>query len=303
LAPTAATQRVAPPSDDECGLGHPSPFTPLTPPSRMTTETASSVAPAPDMMSIEIPSEPHDWSDETFTNIWAGMLIYAEALPTQWATEVNYRLQRQRSQPEPDLRAQLSSWGAKRECPSSTNGVNQRPRKKRKPIDDETRDRAVAERETQELPVRRTLARKWKTSEPGHRALGMEALVVPPQGVSHTPAPGPVVTGATPGLLEREEAWTVGRGGFVEDPHDKLETDEERWERLMKREGDVWTCKGCGGRRFADRNTLQKHCKSLSHGKERDMRKCPQCEKRYASWKGVKRHMREKHSQVGDGAM
>jgi len=251
------------------------------------------------MTGFEIISELHNWSDERITDILKGMLIYAQALPTQWVREVNYRLQRQRGPPEPDLRAQL------REGPSSTNDINAGRRKRRRPIeDDETGDRAAAQRgKTQELPVRRTPDRKQMESKPGHRALGMEALVVPPQGVSPTRSLGPVITGAIPGPLERDEAWTEGRGGIIEDPHDDEETDKERWERLMKREDGVWKCMGCGGKPFADRSTLQRHCKSLAHGKKRDMRKCPQCDNEYARWSGVNRHMREKHSQVGDGAI
>src|SRR5712672_4098785 len=125
--PTTAPQYVALPNDDGCGLGHPSPITPLSPPSRTTTATASSVALDPvDMTGFEILSELHKWSDERITDILEGMLIYAQALPTQWAREVNNRFQRQRGPPEPDLRAQL------REGPSLTNDINPGQRKRKR---------------------------------------------------------------------------------------------------------------------------------------------------------------------------
>ncbi|KAH9967553.1 hypothetical protein BC827DRAFT_1152842 [Russula dissimulans] len=305
LAPTAATQCVALPDDNGCGLDHPSPFAPLSPPSRTTT-TTSSVALAPaDMMSSEILSELHNWSDERLIDILARLLIHPQALPIQLVREVNYRLQGQRGPPEPDLRAQLRGWGVECEGPSSTNGINPGQRKRRRDIeDDETGDRAVAQRgKTQELPVRRTLAREFNKSKPGHRALEMEPLVAPPQGVLPTLSPGPIVTGATPGSLERDQAWTEGRGRIIEDRHEEEETDRERWGRLMKREDGVWKCMGCGGKRFSDRSTLQRHCKSLAHSKKRDMRKCRYCEKKFPRSSSVKRHEMAKHPQVDDGAM
>jgi len=297
LAPTAATQRVVRLNDD--GLDHPSPFTPLSPPSRTTT-ASSSVALAPaDMMSSELHYELHDWSDARITDLVARMSKYAQTLPMRWPAEVSNPSRRQRSPPEPDLRASPRGWGVEREDPSSMKEITPRPRKRKRPVEDETGDRTATQRgETQELSVRRTPGRKLMESKLGHRAPRMEALVVPPQGISPTRSLGPVVTRATPGSPERDEAWTEGRRGIIEDPHDENETDEERWERLMKCEGGVWKCMGCGEIQFSDRSTLQRHCKSLVHGKERDLRKCPHCEKKFARCSGVNRHVKQKHPEL-----
>jgi len=291
IEPLPDDLRVYGPWRTSDGPEHLPPITPLSHPSRTTTATSLPVALAPaDMVNIEIPSDLDNWSDERFTDIRERMLTYVQTLPMQWAREVNHRFQRQRGPPEPD--PQL------RKGPSSTNAINRGPRKRRKLIeDDETGDKAATQKgETQELPVRRTPRNKLLTSKPGHCALGIEALAVPLQGVCLTRSLGAVETGAIPGPRERDQACTEGRGVIMEDPHEEEETDKERWGRLMKREDGVWECMGCGGRRFFNRSTLWRHCKSsLVHRKKRDTQKCPHCEKRYTRWSGVKRHMMEKH--------
>ncbi|KAI0247109.1 hypothetical protein BJV78DRAFT_1248504, partial [Lactifluus subvellereus] len=60
----------------------------------------------------------------------------------------------------------------------------------------------------------------------------------------------------------------------------------------MRKVDGVWTCVGCNGRRFFDRCTLQRHCKSAAHNKARDMRNCPHCPKRYLRQSSVNRHVR-----------
>ena len=85
----------------------------------------------------------------------------------------------------------------------------------------------------------------------------------------------------------------------IEDAHDEEETDKEGWERLMLHTDGVWRCVGCGGQAFSDRCTLQRHCKSAVHGKQRDKRKCPFCPKEYQRLGHLKRHMDKKH----EGAM
>jgi hypothetical protein len=96
----------------------------------------------------------------------------------------------------------------------------------------------------------------------------------------------------------------VSRGDFpevvgIEDPHDENETDRQRWARLMLKENGEWKCMGCGGRVFSDRCTLQRHCRSGIHGKQRDWRKCPLCPNKYQRQSGVTRHMKLKH--LGEG--
>ncbi|KAH9987746.1 hypothetical protein BJV74DRAFT_840899, partial [Russula compacta] len=83
----------------------------------------------------------------------------------------------------------------------------------------------------------------------------------------------------------------------IEDPHDEEETDRQRWDRLMFYDGGVWRCTGCGGKPFANRCTLQRHCKSSVHGKKRDMRKCRFCGRLFRRLTSVDRHITKQHKE------
>jgi rubrerythrin len=132
----------------------------------------------------------------------------------------------------------------------------------------------------------------------------METLVALPQGVSPLLELGSNMNGRTSGSHEyMPQAWverkesgseieeTVG----IEDAHDEEESDQQRWARLMLYEDRKWMCKGCGGRVFSDRCTLQRHCRSSTHQKKRDWRKCPLCPKKYIRQSNLNRHMEAKH--------
>jgi rubrerythrin len=122
---------------------------------------------------------------------------------------------------------------------------------------------------------------------------------------------GPAIIGATPRLHEyTSQAWAEGTGGEsdpqekvgTEDAHEEEETNRERWERLMSHADRVWRCVGCGGQAFSDRSTLQRHCKSAMHRKQRDLQKCPLCPKKYLRLSNLRRHMDQKHEGVGEGS-
>jgi hypothetical protein len=101
------------------------------------------------------------------------------------------------------------------------------------------------------------------------------------------------------------QAWTEGSADASasgetkgnEDAHDEEETDEERWRRLMHFENGTWMCMGCDGKSFSDRCTLQRHCKSSLHAKERDYRGCPYCPQEYLRSSNVNRHIKSKHPE------
>ncbi len=65
----------------------------------------------------------------------------------------------------------------------------------------------------------------------------------------------------------------------------------------------VWRCAGCGGQAFADRQMLQRHCKSAMHGMQWDIRKCPVCPKEYCRLPvgNLTRHIEQKHKGAGEG--
>jgi len=177
--------------------------------------------------------------------------------------------------------------------------------------DNETGDRTGAQSsDTQELPIRRSPVLVETVSKLSHGGLGMETLVVLPQGVSPLLSLGATITDATFGPhQDADQAWTKRRVSGsdaqeevgIEDAHDEEESDKERWARLMLYEDGKWRCNGCGGKVFSDRCTLQRHCSSAVHGKQRDWRKCPLCPKQYRNLRGVRRHMKKKHT--GGGAI
>jgi hypothetical protein len=159
--------------------------------------------------------------------------------------------------------------------------------------------------ESRELSVRRTPEQVDQKSKLGHR-LHMESLVVPLQGVSPLLAPGPSIISATLGPYENtSQAWKEGRADEsgpgktkgIEDAHDEEETDKERWRRLMRYEEGRWACAGCDGMTFSDRSTLQRHCKSKLHAKERDYRRCPYCPLEYLRLSHINRHIKAKHPE------
>jgi hypothetical protein len=136
-------------------------------------------------------------------------------------------------------------------------------------------------------------------SKLGQHGLNKETLVTPLQGVSLPLAPGPNIMGTTLGSYGyASQAWTE-----VREAHDDDETDRERWERLIGYEKGRWICIGCGGQPFSDRCTLQRHCKSSVHAKERDILGCPFCPKVYLRSSNVRRHIRSKHPEEWETAV
>lgn len=203
--------------------------------------------------------------------------------------------------PDPDLGAEPSQWMANSEDRDGADPQPRRTKRRKTAIEEgETGDRPAAQRgETQEPRVWGTPAIANDTSKLGSQGLTSETQVVPSQGVYHPLSPGPTVTEATPGPTElRDQAWTEGGqriSAGTEDAHNEEETDKQRWERLMYREEGRWRCRGCDGKPFSDRSTLQRHCRSSAHVKQRDLRQCPQCPKVYKRLSGLNRHLKEKH--------
>jgi hypothetical protein len=240
-------------------------------------------------MGIKNPPDELQVSDEVFAQMKADIIYFGLALRVQWQGGANLVSHKRRSPPDPD--------------PGAANQGDTRSSKKRRTEGEETGVGQATQRgETRELPIKGTPAQVKTKSKLVH-GLDMETLVVP-QGVSSSHALGPTVTGATPGSREyTSQAWMEGTRGRsepheevgIEDAHDEEETDKERWERLMLHTDGVWRCVGCGGQAFSDRCTLQRHCKSAVHGKQRDKRKCPFCPKEYQRLGHLKRHMDKKH--------
>ena len=238
----------------------------------------------------ENPPDELQVSDEVFAQIKADIIYLGVVLRIQRQAAANLVSRKRRDPPDPDLGA--------------TNQVDTRRRKKRRTREgDETGVRQAAQRgETRELPIEGTPRQANQISKLG-RGLDMETLVAT-QGVSSSLALGPTIAGATPGSHEfASQAWMEGTGGKsgpqekvgTEDAHDEEETDKERWERLMRHADGVWSCAGCGGRTFSARCTLQRHCRSAVHGKQRDKQKCPVCSKEYQHLGHLTRHMDQKH--------
>ena len=180
-------------------------------------------------------------------------------------------------------------------------------KKRRRTIGDEETGVGAAAQwdESRELPVRKTPAHVKNTSKLG-QGLNTESLVAPLQGVPPLPAPGPSIIGATLGPYKNaSQAWTEGSADAsgsgetkgIEDAHDDEETDKERWRRLMNFEDGRWMCMGCDRKIFSDRCTLQRHCRSSLHAKERDYRRCPYCPQEYLRSSNVNRHIKSKHPE------
>jgi uncharacterized C2H2 Zn-finger protein len=203
----------------------------------------------------------------------------------------NYSV-RKRRLPEPDPRAGPSLCMARSDGRSSEDLPRTIGTKRRR----ETGDMAAAQTgETQEQRVGRSPASVKIKSKLGEEGL-REALVAPSQGVYSPLSPGATTAEVPLGPTEsREQAWKVG-GQRMGDAHDEEETDRERWERLMYREEETWKCRGCNGKVFSDRGTLQRHCRSSVHAKKRDIHKCPRCTKEFMRQSGLMRHIKEKHT-------
>jgi hypothetical protein len=223
----------------------------------------------------------------------------------------NHASRKRPGQPEPSLEAEPEKRGVEHEGLPIVSQEDSRKTKRRRVMkDSETWDRTGARSgDTQELPTRRSPVPVELTSKLSHSGLEMETLVVLPQGVSPLLRLGPTITDATFGpYQDTDQAWTKRRVsgsdaqdevGIEDDAHDEEESDKERWARLMVYADGKWRCKGCGGKVFSDRCTLQRHCSSAVHGKQRDWRKCPLCPKQYRNLRGVRRHMKQKHREEG----
>ena len=219
----------------------------------------------------------------------------------QWLPDIV----RKRGPPDAAVEPDPYGWISENGHPGVVNRQGARNAKKRRTIDEETGIAAAAQwDESRELPVRRTPAGPNKKSKLGHRP--NESLVAPLQGISRSLVPGPSIIGATMRPYESAseacteasaEASGSGETKGIEDAHDEEETDKERWKRLMRYEEGRWTCVGCGGKRFSDQGTLQRHCKSALHAKKRDYRKCPHCPLKYLRSSHINRHMKAKHPE------
>ena len=204
---------------------------------------------------------------------------------------------------QPDPYARISESGH----PGVVNRQGARnTKKRRRTIDDEETGVGAAAQwdKARELSVLRTPALANMISKLGPRL--EESLVAPLQGVSHSLVLGSTITGTTLGPHEYvSQAWTEGSADAsesgmtngIEDAHDEEETDKERWRRLMHFEKGRWMCMGCDRKVFSDRCTLQRHCKSSLHAKERDYQRCPYCPKEYLRSSNVNRHVKEKHPE------
>ena len=210
--------------------------------------------------------------------------------------------------PDADMEADPCGWGFESGDPGVVSQRDARNPDKRRIITEclETGVGQAAQRdEFQELPLLRTPVPIENKSKLGH-GLDMETLVALLQGVYPPPAPGPSIMGATQGSYEYvSQAWTEGSDDgshsgktvSTEDAHNEEETDRQRWKRLIGYENGRWICIGCDGQPFSDRCTLQRHCKSAVHAKERDIRGCPFCPKVYLRSSNVRRHIRNNHPE------
>ena len=221
----------------------------------------------------------------------------------QWAPDIVPT----RGPPNADLEPDPYGWIFESGHPGVVNQQGAINTEKRwRTIDDEETGVGAAAPwdESRELPIRRTPGGVNSKSKLGQ---GLnESLVAPLQGISRSLMPGPRIVGATKGPYEyASQAWTEGsvdESGSgetkgIEDAHDDEETDKERWRRLMNFEDGRWMCMGCDRKIFSDRCTLQRHCKSSLHAKERDYRRCPYCPQEYLRSSNVNRHIKSKHPE------
>jgi hypothetical protein len=216
----------------------------------------------------------------------------------KWQMASSHVSRKRQGQPEPNLGTLPSEWGVE-ELASKGQRDSRLAKRRRTMNGNEAGDRVGAQSgDTQELPVQESPGQVEKKSK----------LVVPLQGVSPLLRLGPTITDATLGShQDAGRGWTEGRvsrSDFseavgIEDAHDENETDKQRWARLMLKENGEWKCMGCDGRVFSDRCTLQRHCRTAIHGKQRDWRKYPLCPNKYQRQSGVTRHMKLKH--LGEG--
>jgi len=266
----------------------------------------SAVSSLAEITSSENPPGPElQVSDEVFAQIAVDITAFGLGLREKWKREANFVRRKRHGPPTPDLGPGPSGWEVERGDPSVANQGDARHMSKRRTIESEqTGVRLAAQMgENPELSVRGTPGLMNKKSKLGRHGLNTEVLVALPRGVSDPLELGPI-SGST---LESHEhgfqAWTkkgasgsdFQEGVGIEDVHDEEESDKERWARLMLYEDRKWKCSGCGGRAFSDRCTLQRHCRSSAHQKERDWRKCPLCPKKYIRQSNLNRHMEAKH--------
>ena len=257
--------------------------------------------------SMGSPNSPLRVSDEEFAPIEVHIKAFAAGIVCQRAADL---ISRKRClPPDEDMGANPCGWGFESGHPGVVNqGDVKNMNKRRRTTDD--KDAGVGPvaqwDESRELPLRRTPARIEKKSKLEQRDLNMETPVAPLQGVPPPHIPGPSIIGATLESYEyASQAWNEGSEGGsrsgetvgIDDAHDEDETDGERWKRLMCYENGGWVCVGCGGKPFSDRCTLQRHCKSAVHAKDRDFRKCPFCPKEYLRSSNVNRHTKNKHPE------
>jgi hypothetical protein len=247
------------------------------------------------------------FSDEEFFLIAADIIASGLRLREQREGGTTLIPRKRPSLPTPGPGAGPGRWKIERGHPGVANqGDARHMSKKRRTFGNEqTGVRLAASMGlTQELPVRGTPVRTEERSKLGQRGLNMETLLTLPQGVSPLFNLGPAINGETQGSHEHAtQAWTTGRviGSSVgetvgiEDAHDEEESDKARWARLMFHEDDKWKCRGCNGKVFSDRCTLQRHCKSAVHQKKRDLRRCLLCPKKYLRQSNLNRHIDTKH--------
>jgi hypothetical protein len=245
------------------------------------------------------------FSDEEFALITADIIAFGLRLREQWKKEANFVPSKRRDPLSIDLGEGPSGWGIEGgDSGDSSQGVP-RGTKKRRGIKDgeETGARRATQRgANQDLPIQRTPVSTEEASKPGHRALWIETLVVPRQGVSPPHQPGPSIAQPTPrshGYMS--QAWAKQkRGGSdieetvgIEDVHN----EESGKDRLMKygEEDQKWRGNCCRGQPFSDQSTPQRHCKSSTHKKERDRQQCPLCRKKYLLQSNLNRHLEAKH--------
>jgi hypothetical protein len=124
--------------------------------------------------------------------------------------------------------------------------------------------------------------------------LGRQELQVPVETglrLSHSYAMGPTPMESASG--NPGQAWEE-RGGSLSGSMESPQDEAEMLARLMVRVDGSWRCTGCNGKKFYDRSTLRRHCRS-KHSNNPDVKDCPYCGKSYARRCGVTRHIKAKH--------